>query len=180
MSEFRKFLAESGTRDFSRLHTAILAEILTYDPVLMQADLQPLIRDPDLEYAPIVHASVSSLRAGGFVIRPPYQPGDIVVAVVIERGIDGVFATGGMADRVGARKHSLTDAIVVGGFTPRPRPLPEAHGADLLISTENGVNKIVMDQEGNITVYSEGIVNIDAQSINLNSGSAEEEPEEEP
>jgi len=36
-----------------------------------------------------------------------------------------------------------------------------------------------MDPEGNITVYSEGIVNIDAQSINLNSGTAEEEPEEE-
>ena len=42
------------------------------------------------------------------------------------------------------------------------------------------MNKIVMDPAGNITVYSEGTVNIDAQSINLNSGSAEEEPKEEP
>ncbi len=180
MSEFRKFMEERGNRAVSQLHTAILAEVLTYDPVLMQTDLQPLIQDPEFEYAPIVRASVSCLRAGGFIIRPPYLPGDIVVAVIIERGIDGVFATGEKADRVGARKHSLTDAVVGGGFTPRPRPLPEQHGADLLISTENGVNKIVMDPEGNITVHSEGVVNIDAQSINLNSGSAEEEPKEEP
>jgi len=94
MSEFQKFMEERGNRDLSRLHTAILAKILSYDPVLMQADLQPLIRDPEFEYAPIVHASVSCLRAGGFIIRPPYQPGDIVVAVAIERGIDGVFETG--------------------------------------------------------------------------------------
>ena len=175
MSEFQKFMEERGNRDLSRLHTAILAEVLTYDPVLMQADLQPLIRDPEFEYAPIVHASVSCLRAGGFIIRPPYQPGDIVVAVVIERGIDGVFATGEKADRVGARKHSLTDAVVVGGFTPRPRPLPEQHGEKLYIGTEDGVNWFTMDTEGNMTVSIKGVFKVDAAEIRLNCGEDEGE-----
>lgn len=170
MSEFQKFMGERGNRDLSQLHTAILAEVLTYDPVLMQADLQPLIRDPKFEYAPIVHASVSCLRAGGFVIRPPYQPGDIVVAVVIERGIDGVFATGEKTDRIGHRKHSLTDAVVIAGFTTKPNPMPEDHGEDLLICTEGGENKIVMDREGNITIKTVGVVKIDAEQILLNCG----------
>lgn len=175
MSEFLKLMEERGTRDLSRLHTAILAKILSYDPVLMQADLQPLIRDPEFEYAPIVRASVSCLRAGGFVIRPPYQPGDIVVAVVIERGIDGVFATGEKADRVGARRHSLTDAVVVGGFTPRPRPLPEQHGEKLYIGTEDGVNWFTMDTEGNMTVSIKGVFKVDAAEIWLNCGEEEGE-----
>lgn len=175
MSEFQKFMEERGNRDLSRLHTAILAEILTYDPVLMQAGLQPLIQDSEFEYAPIVHASVSCLRAGGFVIRPPYQPGDIVVAVVIERGIDGVFATGEKADRVGARKHSLTDAVVVGGFTPRPRPLPEQHGEKLYIGTEDGVNWFTMDTEGNMTVSIKGVFKVDAAEIRLNCDDEEGE-----
>lgn len=174
-AEFLKVIRDNGGQSNARLHTAILATIIQYDPVLMQADLQPLLNDPGFEYAPILHASVSCLRAGGFVIRPPYQPGDIVVAVVIERGIDDVVATGETSERVGARMHSLTDTVVVGGFTTKPAPLPELHGTDLLIGTENGMNKIVMDPEGNVTVYSEGIVNIDAQKINLNSGSEEEE-----
>lgn len=175
MSEFQKYMEVRGNRDLSRLHTAILAKILTYDPVLMQADLQPLIRDPEFEYAPIVRASVSCLRAGGFVIRPPYQPGDIVVAVVIERGIDGVFATGEKADRVGARRHSLTDAVVVGGFTPRPRPLPEQHGEKLYIGTEDGVNWFTMDTEGNMTVSIKGVFKVDAAEIRLNCGEEEGE-----
>lgn len=175
MSEFQKYMEERGNRDLSRLHTAILAKILTYDPVLMQADLQPLIRDPEFEYAPIVHASVSCLRAGGFIIRPPYRPGDIVVAVVIERGIDGVFATGEKADRVGARRHSLTDAVVVGGFTPRPRPLQEQHGEKLYIGTEDGVNWFTMDTEGNMTVSIKGVFKVDAAEIRLNCGEEEGE-----
>ena len=175
MSEFQKYMEERGNRDLSRLHTAILAKILSYDPVLMQADLQPLIRDPEFEYAPIVRASVSCLRAGGFIIRPPYQPGDIVVAVVIERGIDGVFATGEKADRVGARRHSLTDAVVVGGFTPRPQPLPEQHGEKLYIGTEDGVNWFTMDIEGNMTVSIKGVFKVDAAEIRLNCGEEEGE-----
>ena len=175
MSEFQKFMEERGNRDLSRLHTAILAKILSYDPVLMQADLQHLIRDPEFEYAPIGHASASCLRAGGFIIRPPYQPGDIVVAVVIERGIDGVFATGEKADRVGARKHSLTDAVVVGGFTPRPRPLPEQHGEKLYIGTEDGVNWFTMDIEGNMTVSIKGVFKVDAAEIRLNCDEEEGE-----
>lgn len=170
MSEFLKFVREQGGRDTSRIHTAILAEVLKYDPVLMQADLKPLIRDPDFEYGVIVNASVSCLRAGGFVIRPPYRPGDLVVAVIIERGIDKVFASGEQADQTGHRKHNLTDATVIGGFTSKLTPLPPENGADLMISTENGLNKITMDPLGNITVVSEGIVNINAQKINLNPG----------
>ncbi len=192
MSEFLKFIAETRASDSSKLHTAILAQILNYDPILMQADLQPLIRDPAFEYAPIVKASVSCFRAGGFIIRPPYQPGDIVVAVIIERGIDDVFDTGTKAEQVGKRHHSLTDAVVIGGFTARPFPLPEDHGQDLLISTEDGSKKIIMDPDGNIQIEtsgtidissigdikikSEGIVKIDGEQILLNS---EEEGEEE-
>lgn len=178
MSEFEKFIDRNAERTVSRLHTAIIAEILSYDPVLMQADLQPLIQDPDFSYAPILHASVSCLRAGGFIIRPPYRPGDIVVAVIIERGIDGVFTTGTKSAQIGLRKHSLTDAVVIGGFTTKPAPLPEQHGEDLIISTEDGINKITMDIFGNMTINIQGILNINAAQINLNCGEEEEEGEE--
>lgn len=174
-AEFLKVIRDNGGQSNARLHTAILATIIQYDPVLMQADLQPLLNDPGFEYAPILHASVSCLRAGGFIIRPPYQPGDIVVAVVIERGIDGVFATGEKADRVGARRHSLTDAVVVGGFTPRPRPLPEQHGEKLYIGTDDGVNWFTMDIEGNMTVSIKGVFKVDAAEIRLNCDEEEGE-----
>ena len=94
---------------------------------------------------------------------------------VIERGIDGVFATGEKADRVGARKHSLTDAVVVGGFTPRPGPLPEQHGEKLYIGTEDGVNWFTMDTEGNMTVSIKGVFKVDAAEIRLNCDEEEGE-----
>ncbi len=170
MSEFLKFIKSQGDSDTARIHTAILAEIIEFDPVLMQADLQPLLNDPGFEYAPIMHASVSCLRAGGFVIRPPYRPGDIVVAVIIERGIDAVFATGEKSDRLGARKHSLTDAVVVGGFTPMPEPLPEEYGDMLYIGTEDGENRMTMDSEGNVRILLSGVFKVDAEEILLNCG----------
>lgn len=190
MSSFLKFMEDYRSNDDARLHTAIIAEIIAYDPVLMQADLQPLISDKEVEYAPIVHASVSCVRAGGFIIRPPYSPGDIVIAVIIERGFDDVFLSGAKSEQYGERRHNLADAVVIGGFTAKPKPLPEEHGEDLLISTEDGVNKIVMDINGNIAVStqgtidirsignisirSEGTVKIDGEQILLNEGDSED------
>lgn len=190
MSAFLEFMENHRANDNARLHTAVLAEIITYDPVLMQADLQPLINDKEVEYAPILNAYVSCIRAGGFIIRPPYKPGDIVIAVIIERGIDGVFTTGTKSDQHGKRRHNLADAVVVGSFTAKPNPMPEEHGEDLLISTENGLNKIVLDIDGNITVFnqgtidirstgdiairSDGTVKIDGEQILLNEGDSED------
>ncbi len=184
------------------LHTALLCRIEEYDPVAMRATLQPLVQelahrerdDPEWVTPSLIYkAAVACMRAGPYVIRPPYQVGDMVIAVVSERSTDLALETDDIAEQVGMRQHSRTDAVVVGGMTPEPRQLPTEHGQDLLIARhDNGTlqtrvvlsgydvtvvttdgGDIALESDGDISLTADGDISITAEgAVSIAAGGA--------
>ncbi len=167
MSELNKLIEEFFHDQRERTHTTILARIEEYDHVTMTAKIQPLVKEKydttgkgDYEHKelePINNAAVACLRAGDrHIIRPPYKEGDIVLAVCSERSIDNVIETGEISEQVGHRRHSLQDALVIGGITIEPEPMPDEHAADLLICKTDGeeikTRMVLFDETDAITI----------------------------
>ncbi len=191
MSELNKLIEEFFHDQQERTHTTILARIEKYDHVEMKADIKPLVKEyydttgeaeyDHVELETIKNASVACLRAGEgkFIIRPPYKEGDIVLAVCSERSIDNVIETGEISEQVGSRRHSLQDALVIGGVTVEPDPMPDEHEDDLLICKTGSDIKtriVLFEDEDKVTVAKGDAGDYDAEvtlqannDINVNS-----------
>ena len=169
MSELNRLIEEFFHDQRERTHTVLLCRIEKYDHEKMTADLQPLTKEyydttgeGDYEYKElevIKEASVACLRAGErHLIRPPYKVGDTVLVACAERSIDNVIETGEISEQVGSRRHSLQDAIVIGGITIEPDPMPEEHGEDLLIcKTGSDIKtRIVLTDEDDSIIIAKG------------------------
>lgn len=189
MSELNKLLEEMLHDQRERTHTTILCRIESYDPIEMKADLQPLVKEyydksgkgeyEHVELEPIKGASVSCIRAGEkHIIRPPYKEGDVVLAVCAERSIDEVIETGEISEQTGRRRHSLQDALVIGGVTTQPDPMPDENTEDLLIAKVDGdtiLTRIVLTDEedsiliakGNSGGYDASIIVEDNNDVNV-------------
>lgn len=144
MGELNRLIEEMFHDQRERTHTTMMCRIESYDFVNMRADITPLVKEyhdttgeSDFEWVEldtIQNAKVACLRAGErHLIRPPYKPGDVVLAVCAERSIDKVIETGEPSEQVGRRRHSYQDALVIAGITIVPDPMPDEHGADLLM-----------------------------------------------
>ncbi|WP_425447726.1 Gp138 family membrane-puncturing spike protein [Dethiothermospora halolimnae] len=165
MSNAINFLDEMMEERLSDVHTCMLAKIEEYDPVTMKAKVQPLFKrkyknqDPK-ELQPISEVPVMHLKAGNFIIRPPYQKNDVVLLVFGERAIDNTMLTGDKEDPQHTRKHSISDAIVIGGIMPFNKTLPSEHGEDLLISKSDLSSKVVIKKNNDIIIHTDGKVKL--------------------
>lgn len=133
-----EFLDQYVKQVISDIHTLMPARIEDYDPVTLEAEVQPLFmqkfKDQDpVEMPLIVKVPVMPLIAGGFVIRPPYEEDDIVLVGFTERALDEVINTGEGALPASKRRHALDDAVVLGGLNPFNNALPAEHGDNLII-----------------------------------------------
>ncbi|MEK4026288.1 Gp138 family membrane-puncturing spike protein [Sporosarcina sp. FSL W7-1283] len=129
------------------LRVAMQAEILKFDHVAMKADIQPLQGD----LPPILDVPVSLHRAGAFFIRMPFKKGDKVIVVFNDYPLDDA----------GERRHHLDDAMIVSGLSEMP--MPAEHENDLLIAHENMDTKIIIDENGKVSIATK------LQDINLTS-----------
>jgi hypothetical protein len=146
----------------SSIHTCLIGRIERFDPVKMQADVQPLFYD-EQNHAPmplLLSVPVAPQKAGGFFIRMPYKKGDLVVVVCAQQDIDEITLKGEMKQHNSGRKHDLSDAIVVCGFHPFSLKLPEEHKEDLLFATEDMKAKFVITKDRQILIHAENGVQI--------------------
>lgn len=161
MSEMIGFLDGLMGEFAADLNTAMPARIESYDSQKLKAVVSPLFKrkfqgqDSAVSMPPIVEVPVSCLRAGGFIIRPPYKKGDIVLLVFAQRALDNVIGTGKEADPEITRMHALDDAIVVGGLMPFTGSLPAGYDSDLVIGTDDFKAKIVISSDGTINIESQ-------------------------
>jgi hypothetical protein len=104
------------------IHTALLARIDSYDPVHLIATVKPLakwVMEKDgkpVEMPQLIEVPVCFLKAGPFIIRPPYVPGDVVLVVFSEHALDKLMLVANPTDAGHNRKFALDDAIVIGGI----------------------------------------------------------------
>lgn len=152
-----KIIKDVVRESLAKTHTCFMAEIDKVDLEQMTADIYPLhkikYRNGKIEElkkirkVPIAHPNTSD-----FYIRYPYKKGDMVMVACCERGIDDVIATGSKQPEKGTRKHSLDDAVIIGGLTPFTQPLPSNDADGIVIAHKNSNTKIYIDDSGDIEI----------------------------
>lgn len=178
-----KFFNQLSQNLTGGINSCTLGKIETFDPTAMKANVIPLVKSKDGNKPMLIEVPVSFIKAGPFVIRPPYKKGDIVLVVFADEDIDNVLLSGNISEPNSTRKHSLDDAIVVGGIMPFTQTLPDEHIEDLAIAKDDFSTKIVIKKDGdievkggnikidaseNIDIEAAGNINIKGQLINLN------------
>jgi len=134
------------------INSCMLGRIETFDASKMKANVIPLVKSKDGDKPMLIEIPVSFIKAGSFLIRPPYKKGDIVLVVFADEDIDNVLLSGNISEPNSTRKHSLDDAIVVGGIMPFTQTLPNEHIEDLVIAKDDFTTKIVVKEDGEIII----------------------------
>lgn len=139
------------------INNCMMGKIESFDGEKMKADVVPLLNVKNKsgeieEMSMLIEVPVSFLKAGPFVIRPPYKPGDIVLVVFADGDIENILLSGDKANPNSTRKHSLDDAIVVGSIMPFTTELPGEHLDDLIIAKDDFSTKLVLKENGEIIV----------------------------
>jgi hypothetical protein len=148
----------------SDLHTALPAKINKYDAQKMRAEIT-LLNKKDLEgelvkIPPILEVPVGFIKAGNFIIRPPFQKGDAVVVAFSERAIDKLLISGDPENPKYKRKHSIDDAIIVNSLQLESESdLNSSYTNDLLIENREADSRIVMKANGELLIETTGKVN---------------------
>lgn len=165
MDNAMNFMRKLGESIINGINSSMLGKIESFDSSTMKADVSPLVNSVnkagESQSMPLlVQVPVSFLKAGPFIIRPPYKPGDIVLVVFADSDIDNALLSGSVSTPNSTRKHSLDDAIVVGSIMPYTVSLPSEHADDLVIGTDDFKSKIVLSENGNIIIESEEEIEI--------------------
>ena len=120
------------------------------------------LEDEQVVIPPILKVPVAYMRAGGFIIRPPYQKGDVVVVVFGERAIDKLTITGEPEEVEFTRQHSYDDAIIVGGLqVEQADDMNSDFAKDLLIENREEDTRWVMKKDGTTFVEKEGAYEVE-------------------
>lgn len=122
MTPISQIFSNSVWSILSNVHTSLPGIIVSFDPILNKASVQPALNKkfdtgemtmPILENVPIIFPS-----SGNFSMTFPINVGDYVLLVFSERSIDLWKSVGGQVTPNDPRKFSLSDAIAIPGLMP--------------------------------------------------------------
>ena len=109
------------------------------------------------EIPPVIEVPVGFLKAGPFVIRPPYEKDDPVVVVFSEKAIDKLLVSGKPENPKYKRRHSIDDAIVVNSLqTENNVDLNSDYTEDLLLENQDTGSRIVLIKNGDMEINVSG------------------------
>lgn len=83
--------------------------------------------------APIARVPVMFLGGGGAEVRATLAPGDRVLCLCVDRSLDEWLAGGEDITPVSRRRHSLTDAVVIGRLEPFNAEDPSLEQGDVVV-----------------------------------------------
>ena len=132
MSDSVQFVKGLKRQISNSLRVSTLARIVSYDPVAMKANVQPL--EPGLPL--ISDCPVSFPHTKDFFIRLPLEPGDQVIVVFNDYSLDGSSKA----------RHRIDDAVVIGGISLSGAP--SDHADDLVIAKKDLSTKIIISENG--------------------------------
>ncbi len=123
MATIDKAIKDFLESELRQLHTLTLGKVMSYDEATREAVVQPLImqklagQDPT-PFAPITmtpHLKHRYRNPDGTERQevPIYKNGDVVLIAIVERAMDASL-NGAIAYPDARRRHSLTDAIILG------------------------------------------------------------------
>lgn len=157
MDNAMNFIDKLTGNIFENLRTAMLCKVETFDHVKMKAELIPLVKHKNKEgvfeeLEKLIEVPVLHLKAGPFIIRPPYKEDDIVVVLFTDNDIENVLLSGDIEEPNSTRKHNLDDALLLTGLMPFTDELPPEHENDLIIAKDDFTTKLVLKENGEVIV----------------------------
>lgn len=160
-----KLMKKLIDQELKELHVALPAKIEKYDPETMIAEItllsKKILNDEEVTIPKIIEVPVGHLNAGPFVIRPPYQKGDVVQVLFNERALDKLLITGDPEGVKYKRKHTFDDAVVIKGLkTEQESKLNSNYGQDLLFENQEANSRIVMMKDGSLLAETNGDTDI--------------------
>lgn len=180
-------------QELDELNVALPAKIEKYYPKELKAEVTLLakknLEGQEVVIPPLLECPVKILKAGPFIIRPPYQKGDIVQVLFNQRALDKLLITGEPASVEYTRRHALDDAVIIGGLkTDNQVDTPDEELNSLYIANtdtnsrvfinllgdiiaNNETHQVELIQGSNINISTENKVNINCSEANINSGS---------
>ena len=104
------------------VHTAIPAEVLSYDPLKQQVQakisINRVVNEEEIEYPILDGIQVIFPRGGSYGITFPLVKGDGVLLLFSERSLERWRTTGNGYPPYDARRFDLNDAVAIPGMFP--------------------------------------------------------------
>jgi hypothetical protein len=147
LKSLAQLLGDAFDARLTRLHTALPAEVVSYDPATQTAAVQPLIKEVliDAEGETSAHTlpQISNVpvmfpRSGGWFCSFPIAKGDTVLLVFAEKSIGRWREQDKLTDPGVVSMHHLSDAMAIPGLFANPRKLPDVHAENMVIGHSGG------------------------------------------
>ena len=170
MSEIRfgELVKKMIKSEIDNINIALPAKINKIDKVKMIAEITLLAKDEDdEEISPIIEVPISHMKAGSFVIRPPYKKGDIVQVLFNQRCMDNLLVSGKSEVPESKRKFDLSDAVIIGGLKLEGKSYSSSNQNDLLIENLNNSDSIILKENGGIEINANSEVKITSGNVVL-------------
>lgn len=152
-----EFMSNLASNITGGINNCMMGKIEKFNGETMKADIVPLVRVKNKageleDMSMLIEVPVSFVKAGPFIIRPPYKKGDIVLVIFADSDIENTLLSGDLSNPNSNRKHSLDDAIAVNSIMPFTTKLPGEHLDDLVIAKDDFSTKLVLKENGEVIV----------------------------
>ena len=130
----------------AQLRVAIPGIVESFDAVRQTVSVQPALTENIQIGEEAVKATALPIltdipiyfpRAGGYSITLPVKKGDECLLVFADMCIDGWWQSGGVQDQMETRRHDLSDAFALIGFTSQPRVVSGYSSENMQIRTDS-------------------------------------------
>lgn len=148
----------------------VIRKTITIDQVVTRIDMPPIVK------VPLVFPHAQTL---GFSVTMPISPGDMVLLVVADRGIDNWAEFGDIQNPIGdssPRMYDITDSLAIVGATPLTLAVSDYQtNAVEIRNGDRSVRVSVKETEVNIvagssdiSVKNDGTIIVNATTVTVN------------
>jgi len=153
--------------ELANLRVAMPGIVMSFNAEAQTASVQPAIREnvqvggagQSLDLPVLSDVPVQFPGGGGFRLTFPVREGDECLLVFSDMCIDGWWQSGGVQDQMEKRRHDLSDAMALLGFSSAPQAVKAVSSSSIMLRNES---------KDTYVEVAGGSVNIKAPSINLN------------
>ena len=167
--EGTKFIERYIFNRLNDLNCCIPATVESIDKQTSKINAKPLLKayvDGQLTELPVlIDIPLFQFMTSNFIIRTPVNAGDYVLLIFADYDMQNLVLTGELRDPNTDDIHALNDAIAIPlGLNPFNNNLPAENENDLVIAQKDYTSKIVIKQNGDITVETDGSIFLGSDS----------------
>jgi len=166
------YLVDERLKTFkTTLNTAIVGNIVSFNPVTVTAEIQigvsfPLDDGTPFNITNLLNVPIMVLQAGGFSMTFPIKAGDECIVFFSQRDISLWLENGGQIQTSSKRQLNMSDAVALVGLQSAKKRVVNYDPDNLQIRTENASltitpdGEVLVDTRSEINITSDNGINI--------------------